>query len=237
MSVLGRTEFQKHLREGVFVEGTWREENLRGAGYDLRIARDYLILPNGRRYWSAGPAGHRRRETTILLKPGKVAFVTSVEELAMPPGLAGNIAVKFRNSMDGILVLGGFLVDPGYHGRLHFQLANIGSEPFEIVPEETSVAALQLLPVEGDPDLHNHPAPRTEPMLAAMFNSEMKDERLGPLAFFALRGQTKSLEKRLARGMEEIRVMKRSSTQLIVFGLFVIFAAILAGALATIMSA
>lgn len=237
MSVLGRSQLERYLREGVFAEGTWCEDNLRGAGYDLRIARDYLILPNGRRYWSGGPDGHFRRESAFLLKPGKVAFVTSVEELAMPADLAGNIAVKFRNSMDGILVLGGFLVDPGYHGRLHFQLANIGREPFEIVPEETSVAALQFLPVDGDPDLVNHPAPQTESMLAAMFNSEMKDESLGPLAFFTLRSQVRKLERRLGKGMEEIKVMKRSSTQLIIFGLFVIFAAIIGTTLAAIIAA
>ena len=28
MSVLGRSEFEMYLREGVFVDGTWREELL-----------------------------------------------------------------------------------------------------------------------------------------------------------------------------------------------------------------
>jgi len=237
MPVLGRSELRDRLRDGVFVDRTWTEDNLRGAGYDLRIARDYLILPSGKRYWLQGPEGHQRREIPFLLKPGKVAFVTSVEELVMPDDLAGNIAVKFRNSMDGILVLGGFLVDPGYRGRLHFQLANIGREPFEIDPEKTSVAALQLLPVEGDPELLRYPAPQTEAMLTRMFNAEMKDEPLGPLAFFTLRSRIRELDRRLREGMAEVEVMKRSSTQLILFGIFVIFAAILAAALATIMSA
>lgn len=237
MSVLGRSEFHRRIQEGVFVEGTWFEDNLRGAAYDLRVACDYLILPNGKRYWEGGPEGHRRRESPFVLKPGKVAFVTSFEELSMPEDLAGNVAVKFRNSLNGILVMGGFLVDPGYRGRLHFQLANIGREPFEIAPGETSIAALQLLSVAGDTDVKCNPAPQTEKLLTAMFNFDMKDERLDPLAFFTLRSQVDKLERKLAKGMEEIRVMKRSSMQLIIFGLFVIFAAIIATALAAIISA
>jgi len=154
----------------------------------------------------------------------------------MPDDLAGNIAVKFRKALDGILVMGGFLVDPGYTGRLHFQLANIGREPFYVVPEETSIAALQLLPVDGDAGVVNHPAPQTEPLLDAMFNPAVQDERLGPLAFFTLRRQIKKLDRRLGEGMKEIEIMKRSSRELILFGIVVIFAAVLAGAIAAIIS-
>jgi deoxycytidine triphosphate deaminase len=236
MSVLGRSKLEKCLREGVFVEGTWLEDNLRGAGYDLRISCDYLVLPNGKRYWDKGPEGRQRREEPFVLKPGQVAFVSSVEELKMPDDLAGNIAVKFRKALDGILVMGGFLVDPGYTGRLHFQLANIGREPFCVVPEETSIAALQLLPVKGSAGLADHPPPQTERFLEEMFNNEVKDERLGPLAFFTLRRRIKKLDRKLASGMNEIEIMKRSSRELILFGIVVIFAAILAGAIAAIIS-
>lgn len=236
MSVLGRSKLEQCLREGVFVDGTWSEDNLRGAGYDLRIACDYLILPNGRRYWENGPKGRQKREKPFVLKPGQVAFVSSVEELEMPDDLSGNIAVKFRKALDGILVMGGFLVDPGYVGRLHFQLANIGREPFVVIPEETSIAALQLLTVDGSAEVESHPAPQSDRFLEAMFNTEVMDERLGPLAFFTLRRRLKKLDRKLAKGMQEIEIMKRSSRELILFGLFVIFAAILAGAIVTLIS-
>jgi deoxycytidine triphosphate deaminase len=237
LSVLGRSKLEQRFRDGVFVAGTWSEENLRGAGYDLRIACDYLVLPNGKRYWGNGPEGHQKRDKPFVLKPGQVAFGTTVEELQMPDDLAGNIAVKFRKALDGILVMGGFLVDPGYTGRLHFQLANIGREPFCVVPAETSIAALQLLSVDGDSGVVDHPAPQTEQLLGDMFNSAVKDERLGPLAFFSLRRRVKKLDRRLSEGINEIEIMKRSSRELILFGIIVIFAAILAGAVAAIISA
>jgi deoxycytidine triphosphate deaminase len=228
MAVLGRSELKRRLDEGVFVGDTWLEENLRGAAYDLRVAGDYLILPNGKRYWSEGSDGHQRLERSFWLKPGNIAFVTSVEKLAMPDDLAGNVAVKFRNSLDGILVMGGFLVDPGYVGRLHFQLANIGQEPFKIEPEKTSIAALQLLPVLGDADLERHPPPANERLLRGMFNASVENEQLGPLAFFTLRKRVKKLERRLDKGVADINVTKRSMDALVVFGVIVIFAAILA---------
>lgn len=234
--MLARSEIEKWIRKGVFVEGTWEEKNLRGAAYDLRIARDYLVLPNGKRYWDGGPEGHDRRETSFWLKPGGVAFVTTVEELQMPEVLVANVAVKFRNSLSGILVMGGFLVDPGYRGRLHFQLANIGRDPFEIVPEQTSIAALQFLRVEGATDLDRHPPPDSDRLLRAVFNSSVKDEQLDPLAFFTLRKRVKKVERKLEKGIADMSVTRRSVNALLVFGLIMIFAAILAGLVEKIIS-
>jgi deoxycytidine triphosphate deaminase len=229
MSVLARNVIEQFLRDGAIVDGTWKEENLRGAAYDLRIARDYLVLPEGRRYWQGGPDGYEQRQKPFWLMPGEVSFVSTVEELRMPANLVANVAVKFRNSLNGILVMGGFLVDPGYRGRLHFQLANIGRDPFLIVPEQTSVAALQFLRVEGDTDLDNHPPPDSERLLKAMFNASVKDEQLDPLAFFTLRKRVKKVERKLNKGVADIALTRRNMNALVVFGLIVIFAAILAG--------
>jgi deoxycytidine triphosphate deaminase len=236
MSVLARSEIERWIRKGTFVKGTWKEENLRGAAYDLRVARDYLVLPEGKRYWKNGPAGYRRRETPFWLMPGEVAFVSTVEDLKMPDNLAANVAVKFRNSLNGILVMGGFLVDPGYRGRLHFQLANIGRDPFLVVPERTSVAALQFLRVEGETELGNHPPPESKRLLKAMFNAGVKDEQLAPLSFFTVQKRVKKVERKLKRGMADMKVTRRSMNALLVFGLIVIFAAILAALVADLIT-
>lgn len=181
---------------------------MRGAAYDLRIASDYLILPSGKRFWPDSPEPvDRAYFAAFELKPGDVAFVSSVERLWMPWDLAGNIAPKFRLALTGLLVMGGMLVDPGYGRfrregdewvpreegeRLHFQLANVGSSNFKIVPEVTSVAAVQFIELAGDarrtPDgdelsLSELDVPTSDRLLRDTFHPHAT-ERLPQLRFF-----------------------------------------------------
>jgi deoxycytidine triphosphate deaminase len=245
LGVLGRAEVERLLSEGaagrekVFVRGTWDRNQFRLAAYDLRIACDYLITPKGKRYWPAGKEGNQRLERPFRIEPGEVAFVSSVEELRMPDDLAANIAVQFRSALKGILVMGGLLVDPGYHGRLHFQLANLGDEDFTIVPGETSVAAVQFLPVIGKVAIEEK-APDSDALLKGLFYDDAEDP-LPPLAFFSstvtAKDEIATVREIAERQDSEVRATKLSTDQLVVFGVFLISASLLAGAVAALVDA
>lgn len=231
MSVLGQKEIRRRLKradrgcEEIFREGTWKKECLRSAAYDLRIAKTYLITPKGTRYWPQGGPGHQKMTAAFELEPGEVAFVSTVEKLVMPPDLAGNIAPRFRSAREGILVMGGMLVDPGYNGRLHFQLANVGDTTFKITPGETSVAAIQFLPViKATPNLKR--LPKSKSLLEELFREEVKDEPLEQLAYFtgvqALKKEVKDLKERLDDQKIALSSVHRSTEQLVVFGVFLV---------------
>lgn len=256
MSVLARDEIGRRLRTDdvelqIFRPGSWNPKSARGAAYDLRVASDYLILPDGTRYWpGAASEEYRHRTASFELKPGQVAFVSSAEKLCMPWDLTGNIAPKFRLALDGILVMGGMLVDPGYGrtqgdggswtvreagARLHFQLANIGVKNLELVPNETSVAAIQFIRLEGD-SRRAIPAgaeemdaelavPNSDKLLRDMFHAHA-GEALPQLAFFSNAAQADDRIKNVERGIEtneiKLEVAERSNDRLVVFGLFLI---------------
>jgi deoxycytidine triphosphate deaminase len=230
LGVLGKAEISKLLDDDaprkVFVGGTYDRNKIRAAAYDLRIAGDYLITPLGTHYWPKGPIDRRKLEEPFLIEPGEVAFVSSVEELRMPQHLAGNIATRFRSAIDGMLVMGGLLVDPGYHGRLHFQLANIGSETFTVRPGRTSVAAVQFLHVDGS-DPAGGPIPNSEELLEKFFY-EGADEPLPALAFFsettALKGDVAKVKRRVKKQKVILDATRTSTDQLVVFGVFLISA-------------
>jgi deoxycytidine triphosphate deaminase len=246
VTVLSGDEIERRLRasaaagkDEIFRDGTWTEKRLRNAAYDLRIARDLLILPDGTRYWEGSPEGRTARSRPFQLKPEQVAFVSTVEELCMPPDLAGNLAPRFRRALEGVMVIGGMLVDPGYEGRLHFQLANIGSEPFEIRPGETSVAALQILPVEN----YSTKARKiftSDDLLTELFDPAAR-ESLPPLAFFPrvkkLRRKMRLVEGRLDDQGIELDSTKRSTDQLVVFGMFLIAITLFTVAIAALIEA
>jgi deoxycytidine triphosphate deaminase len=245
MSVLGKDELRRRLSVGdpgndsLITPESWHEDSLRPAAYDLRIAPDWLITPEGVRYWPAGPADHQRLDRPFRINPGGVAFVSSVEDLRMPLDLAANIAVRFNSALKGFFVMGGLLVDPGYQGRLHFQLANIGADDLVIVPGVTSVAALQFLPVGGAAPEKLRVNDSAE-LLKDLFY-EGAAEPLPPLAFFsnATKAQAEVAKVKMDVDAQKVEVeaAKRSSDQLVVFGVFLISASLFTAGIAALIDA
>jgi deoxycytidine triphosphate deaminase len=256
VSVLARDEIAARLQTGdaerqLFQPGSWDMDCVRGAAYELRVSPEYLILPDGTRYWP-GCADEQRRQriASFEVKPGEVAFVSSAEQLRMPWDLAGNIAPKFRLALDGLLIMGGMLVDPGYGrvppdghpegheqnwGRLHFQVANLGTQTLKIVPNETSVAAIQLLQLSGDarrplPDEARLPegelqVPNSSKLLRDLFHAQAT-KPLPQLAFFPetfdLKKRTDNAFRRIETNEIMLAAAEESNNRLIVFGLFLI---------------
>ena len=82
--MLSHEQIESRLNNGqIFRPGTWSLDNLRATGYDLRMAYDFLIVPDPPEY----PTGRRydlgeRRTKPVILNPGDVAFVSTLERLA-----------------------------------------------------------------------------------------------------------------------------------------------------------
>jgi deoxycytidine triphosphate deaminase len=246
MSVLAKSEILRRLEEGkIFMAESWDAGCLRSAAYNLRVATDYLIAPSGTRYWPDGPPGQTECVAPFSLAPGEVAFVSTVERLCLPFDVAGNIAQKFSVTRNGILVLGGLLVDPGYgcelrkdgkwwvkeNGqRLHFQLVNVGDREFAIAPGKTSVAGIQFMTLDGfvmtagetESDVM---VPNSDDLLEDLFGKG--DARpLAPLAFFPrmadLREDLDRASSRIEKQKIKLDSTKRSTDQLVVFGVFLL---------------
>lgn len=247
MAVLGRSELEKRLGGGlfgrpqIFRKDTWEEDNLRGAAYDLRIACDLLITPDGQRYWGKAEAGFTERQKPFTLSSGEVAFVSTVEELCMPSDLVGNIAPRFRYALEGLTVMGGMLVDPDYSGRLHFQLANLGKEPFVVVPGKTAVAAIQFLPVVGKSHVPRDEVPSSGKLLDQLFYQGVPKKPLTQLAFFSetadLQGRIEDVKGEIDEERIKWRATSRSTDQLLVFGVFLLSITLFTVAVAAIVDA
>ena len=163
MSVLNRDQILGRLTDPepeIFMPTTWRESQIRSAGYDLRVdsavrAKNDEIFPEGKEVGEF-----------LYLEPGDSAFVLSLEQFIMPWDLAGNLGLRFRFARQGLSVLTGLLVDPGYgflpDGRdwkregaaLHFFLVNIGAEKISIRLGEEGDGVLSLQFLETVPTDH-----------------------------------------------------------------------------------
>jgi len=268
MSVLARDKLLERLSSAdaekqIFVPGSWDLGRVRGASYELRVASDFLILPTGKRFWPDAPdPANRALYAEFPLEPGEVAFVSSLEKLRMPWDLTGNIAPKFRLALDGLLIMGGMLVDPGYgrmcrNGgkwveseegeRLHFQLANLGVETLHIVPEEMSVAAVQFICLEGDSRLEDGELlpmekleiPTSERLLKNFFHPH-DEEPLPQLAFFSKSSKVQERVRKLEKRAETMEIVVKASDKaidrIIVFGFYLVVATIIGAVCATLFS-
>jgi deoxycytidine triphosphate deaminase len=250
----------------IFRPGSWKPSSVRGAAYDLRVAADYLILPNGKRFWPNSPQPvDRAYFAAFELKPGEVAFVSSVERLWMPWDLTGNIAPKFRLALDGLLVMGGMLIDPGYGRfkrkrelwvqrdegeRLHFQLANVGSSSFEIVPEETTIAAVQFVELTGDSRRKSESSerlevaeleiPTSDKLLRDLFHAHAK-EPLPQLQFFyratEAQDRVNDIDLEVKANRLELEASKQSISWVVIATVLVLLITVFSVAMAALVNA
>jgi deoxycytidine triphosphate deaminase len=130
----------------------FRTEALKPAAYDVVIAKDGMITPDGQIF---EPGEECARP--LILEPGDTAFVSTNETFDMPGWLTGTISIKASLARQGVLLLTGLVVDPHYRegagndGRLHFTLANLGGEIVVIEPHHTAVVTIQFVRTSGSP--------------------------------------------------------------------------------------
>jgi len=71
----------------------------------------------------------------FYLQPGEFALGQSLEYLALPNTLLGLLNGRSSLGRRGLIVHAtANFVDPGWHGHLVFELANLGSMPLELMP-------------------------------------------------------------------------------------------------------
>ena len=164
MGLLNREQIFGRLKEGeIFLPGTWRDEQVRLAGYDLRVSSEVRAF-NGEVYEPGSDYGE-----VMVLDKGDSAYVLSQERFCMPWDLAANLGVRFRFARLGLSVMTGLLVDPGYgssagksttHGiPLHFFLINVGTGRIQINLGERGDAVLSIQFLETAPLKERRPTP------------------------------------------------------------------------------
>jgi deoxycytidine triphosphate deaminase len=244
VSLLNREQILERLkRKEIFISG-WGPEQVRPAGYDLRVATEVRAFNN-----TIFNEGHHYGET-LKLEPGDTAYVLSFESFCMPWDLAANLGIRFRFARRGLSVLTGLLVDPGFGMKLnegewqpvgaplHFFVMNIGADTIPIVlgRDGDAVLSLQFLETaEPEEKLETTVPGDVKPSSALWAFHSMR----------ALRTQVKEGEEDTGKQFAELKtriesldaVMETttSATQnIVVFGVFLL-AATLIGVSATIL--
>jgi deoxycytidine triphosphate deaminase len=226
----------------IFVPNTWTEANLRGAGYDLRLAADLMVVPK-----EPGSGEHRvyergeHRNAEVILAPGDNALFSSSERFCLDLDVCGNIGAKFGLAAKGLLILTGLAVDPGYgrveeagdwipveDQRLHFLVANVGPGHVALRPGLDPIAFLQMYEI---PRLSSH---RT---IASGGFDHLRDQLFrqdapsGGLSYFRTavdaRRIAEATEREVAALRTDVDRVTNASNYVVVFGVFLVTATLL----------
>ena len=131
--ILGHNAIHNRLAKGeVFRKGTWDSSSVKEASYALRAASNGLILEG-----EPFKPDDQHVIRNIVIKPGKIAILSTIERMNMPGDLVGKIGIRYKYASQGLIGLMGIQVDP-YYGqnqdaeRLYIRVANIGGDDISI---------------------------------------------------------------------------------------------------------
>lgn len=149
------SEIEAAIAQGqLIVKNTYVQTSLEASSYDVRVGTKGIL-------GGVGVEINLDKEP-MELPPGAYGGVISLECLFLPPNICARIGSKRALSYDGVILLTGALVDPGYEGYLLFGLYNAsqrrviirrGRKICNIVFERLSEAPSRQAP--ADPDLRS----------------------------------------------------------------------------------
>ena len=120
-TMLTGQELRIAVEEQTFIEGG-DASCAEGVKYDLRLSPNILKASFSIPVNADTLNETEKRQLTV--DSGEVVFVLTEERLRLPSNITAQLSPKRKLSHQGILTLGGFCIDPGYHGRLLIGLLN-----------------------------------------------------------------------------------------------------------------
>jgi deoxycytidine triphosphate deaminase len=242
MGLLNREQILGRLGKGeIFLPGTWKDEQVRLAGYDLRVSSEVRGF-NEETFKPGSSYGE-----VLELESGDSAYVLSQERFHMPWDLAANLGVRFRFARMGLSVMTGLLVDPGYglgsvekasRGMpLHFFVVNVGMGRIHINLGERgdavlSVQFLETVPVEKQITTPEPGLVKPESSFGSFQGIRVIERRLDDekeeteLELEKLKGEIKGLR-------EVVGSTKSAMDNIVVFGVFLLSVSLI-GVVATV---
>lgn len=239
----GKTLYETlRYSDRIFSRDSWSKSQLKGSGYDLRLAGDLLVIPP-----SPGDPGHVRfgrgeSKPSFALAPGDSAVVSTIEECTFDWNISAIIGPKFGMAARGLLVLQGMAAHPGYgrenrngewvpkeHGeRLFFIVVNVGPD-FVPLKEGESIAHLQISEVEQP--LEKEPVKNVGiDSLSSLFRADDTD-RDGGLRYFRMvrdvGDKVDSIIARVDNAEDKVDRVNNATNMIVVFGVFLVSTTVL----------
>ncbi len=115
--ILVDEDIERLVRTGLLIDkDDFDGSCLQGCSYDIRVGDKALLGGEGQQV--------DLRKPTLELQPGAYAGVLSLEKIKLLGDTFARLGAKRKFSYEGLILLSGSLVDPGYSGHLLFGIYN-----------------------------------------------------------------------------------------------------------------
>lgn len=138
--IMTACELRSSISSGTIMENG-SPECAEGIKYDFRLGSRFLKAYYGRPIDFSEISTSAEDLKKAVVEPGEVVFVLSRERVTLPKNIYIQLNPKRSLSQDGIELLGGLTVDPGYEGYLVFGLRNVAGKPYHLRPDTKIVGA------------------------------------------------------------------------------------------------
>lgn len=127
---------RKYKQEGAFSLEPFEESCLQPASYDLRVGK-YAYASSLKEKADLSQKG------ILRIEPGEFAVIESVERLTFGNQIAAQLGLRSEYARQGLLMLSGPQVDPGFEGVLIVRLINLAPTPI-VLAYETPFLTMQF---------------------------------------------------------------------------------------------
>lgn len=171
MTMLGRDELIKRMRAKNLVISPLLSDNQIGAtSVDLKMGNVALMVRargsshvdprevqprKGEWIHEAKRVSQQKHErfelpfgTRLLLHPGALALVPTLEWVKVPSDLMGMVTARSTWAREGLSIATATLIEPNYEGIVTLELANLGHIPIALYPG-LEIAQIAFAQVEG----------------------------------------------------------------------------------------
>lgn len=125
-SILSDKEINDYVTRGLLIQkDTFNSVSLEASSYDIRVGKKGII-------GGEGVEINLQQNQTLEIPPGAYAGIISYEKMNFPKNICARLGSKRALSYDGVILLTGSIVDPGYQGYLLFGLYNASQKKVHI---------------------------------------------------------------------------------------------------------
>jgi dUTPase len=135
-NIIGESELKQFVSNGEIIQNG-DVGCAEGIKYDFCLGEKFIKTG----FNSPKSYDYLLERDAAIIAPGEVVFVLTREYIDIPLDINIVLHEKRKLSQEGISLLGGRGVDPGYKGYLFFGLHNISSSPFPLKPGRKLIGA------------------------------------------------------------------------------------------------
>jgi dUTPase len=135
MEVISGDDLLSIVKHGTYIKDG-STGSCEGIKYDFTLSNMVLTVDSRR------PRDIEQYTEDAVIRPGEIAFVMTKESLDLPGDVYCQLSTKRKLSLDGIVILGGLIIDPNYQGKLIFGLYNLSSREYPLLPGRKLVAGV-----------------------------------------------------------------------------------------------